>query len=168
VTKVDNITDMANKQVGTASGTAVIVNKKARFNYDIIETYEAGLVLTGTEVKSLRAGRASVGEAYVRVIRSQAWLVGATIATYENAGKNNHDPDRDRKLLLHRREINRLSGKVMEKGLTIVPLKIYFGPRGYAKILVGLARGKAVHDKRRAIKDRDMRRDVERQMRKYH
>lgn len=145
----------------------MITNKKARFNYDIIETYEAGLVLTGTEVKSLRSGQASLTEAYVRIIGQEAWLVGATISQYDKAGPNNHDPDRRRKVLLHKRELDRLMGKVRERGFTIVPLKLYFSARGYAKTLIGLAKGKAVHDKRKTIKDRDMRRDMDRQVRKY-
>lgn len=144
-----------------------IVNKKARFNYDIIETYEAGLILLGSEVKSLRAGHATLSEGYVRFIDDAPWLIGANIAQYDKAHQQNHDPDRSRKLLIHRREIKRWLGKVKEKGLTIVPLKLYFNARGFAKLQIGLAKGRAVHDKRRQIKDRDQRRDLERQSRKY-
>lgn len=158
---------MSGKQGNKSTSTPTVTNKKARFNYDVIETYEAGLILEGSEVKSLRQGMASLGEAYVRIIADEAWLVGATISPYEQAGRDNHDPDRRRKVLLHRREIKRLLGKVREKGLTIVPLKLYFSGRGYAKLLIGLARGKAVRDKRRHIRDRDVKRDMARQMKKY-
>jgi SsrA-binding protein len=157
---------MADKQDHTVRHAA-ISNKKARFNYDILETCEAGLILVGSEVKSLRAGQASIEEAYVRFIEEKPWLVGATISPYEKAHQENHDPNRPRQLLMHRREIHRWLGKVKERGLTIVPLKLYFGPRGFAKVQVALAKGKAMHDKRKQIRDRDMRRDLDRQMRKY-
>lgn len=163
----DNITVMAKRQDDKPSGRASIVNRKARFNYDIIETYEAGLVLVGSEVKSLRSGSASLTEAYVRIIAGQPCLIGANIPPYAQAGRDNHVPDRRRKLLLHAREINKLTGAVAERGFTIVPLKLYFNARGYAKLQIGLAKGKTTHDKRRQIRDRDMRRDTDREMRRY-
>jgi SsrA-binding protein len=144
-----------------------IINRKARFEYEILETFESGLVLTGTEVKSLRLGQGSIAESFVRVRNEEAWLLGAFIAPYEQAGKQNHEPTRTRKLLLHRREIHRLMGKVQEKGLTIIPIKLYFCKRGLAKLEIGLARGKTLHDKRDQIRKRDMDRQVARDLRKY-
>ena len=155
------------KSIGKTVRTPSIVNKKARFDYDILETFEAGLVLVGSEVKSVRAGQASIAEAFVRISNEQAYLQGSFVAPYEQAGQFNHDPNRLRKLLLHRREIKRLMGKVQEKGLTIIPLKLYFNKRGFAKIEVGLARGKTLHDKRDSIRKRDMDRQVARDLRKY-
>ncbi len=145
-----------------------IENKKARFNYEFLEKYEAGLALLGTEVKSLRQGKASIAEAFIRITeKPEAFLIKAFIAPYEQAGKNNHDPNRPRKLLLHKREINRLMGKVKEKGLTIVPVKIYFNDRGIAKLQIALARGKANYDKREKIRKRDLDRQTAREARKY-
>jgi len=158
---------MTDNQVNKPGGQVSIVNRKARFNYDIIETYEAGLILAGSEVKSLRQGSASLNEAYVRIIRGEPYLVGANISAYDHASRDNHDPDRNRKLLLHAREIKRLMGKVTEKGFTIVPLKLYFNARGYAKVQIGLAKGKSAYDKRRQIRERDTRREMQRVMRKY-
>ena len=144
-----------------------IVNKKARFNYHILERIEAGIALTGTEVKSLREGRASLDEAYARIVDGEAWLVGCSIEPYRHAGPHNHDPVRKRKLLLHRREINRLLSRVTQKGLTLVPLSIYFNRRGLAKVELALARGRSAHDKRRQIKERQLRREIERVQRRY-
>ena len=144
-----------------------ILNRKVRFDYDILETFEAGLMLVGSEVKSLRAGQASIAESFVRINREEAWLQGAFINPYEQAGKANHDPIRLRKILLHKREINRLMGKVKEKGLTIIPLKLYFNKRGLAKIEIGLAKGKTTHDKRDQIRKRDLDRQVARDLSKY-
>jgi len=145
-----------------------ILNKKARFEYDILETYEAGLILVGSEVKSLRAGQASIAEAFIRLRNQAAWLVGSFIAPYEQAGKQfNHDPDRERQILLHKREILRLMGKVKEKGFTVIPTKLYFNKRGLAKLEIGLAKGKTLHDKRDTIRKRDMDRQMARDMRKY-
>jgi len=150
------------------STTPTIENKKARFNYEFLEKYEAGLALLGSEVKSLREGKASIAEAFVRINNNnEAYLIKAFIAPYEQAGRNNHDPNRPRKLLLHKREINRLMGRVNEKGLTIVPVKIYFNERGLAKIQIALARGKANYDKREKIRKRDIERQTARDMRKY-
>ena len=136
-------------------------NRRARHDYQLLDRVEAGVVLTGTEVKSLRAGRATLGQAYAEVRDGEAWLVGAEIATYEQGNRANHEPARTRKLLLHRREIDRLYGQVREKGLTLVPTKLYFKD-GRVKVELALARGKDVRDKRRAVADRDAKRQIER------
>jgi SsrA-binding protein len=145
-----------------AKGEKLITeNRKARHDYNLVERFEAGLVLTGSEVKSLREGRASLQQAYADVRDGEAWLIGAHIDTYDQAGLANHDPARDRKLLLKRREIESLYGKVREKGLTLVPTKLYFRD-GRAKVEVALGRGKDVRDKRRDIAKRDADRQIER------
>ncbi|CAN5732583.1 SsrA-binding protein SmpB [soil metagenome] len=142
----------------------VAVNRRARHEYEISDTFEAGIVLTGTEIKSIRAGKANLADAYARVEKGEAWLVGAHIAPYEAGNRYNHEPRRDRKLLLHRSEINQLMGRAAAKGLTVVPLRLYLTDKGRAKLELGLARGKQLHDKRRAIAERDMRRNLEREM----
>jgi SsrA-binding protein len=145
-----------------AAGEKLITdNRKARHDYHFVERYEAGLVLSGSEVKSLREGRASLQQAYADVRDGEAWLIGAHIDTYDQAGIDNHDPVRDRKLLLKRREIDSLYGKVREKGLTLVPTRMYFKD-GRAKVEVALARGKDVRDKRRDIAKRESDRQIER------
>jgi len=137
-------------------------NKKAYFDYEILDKLEAGLVLTGSEVKSIRDGKVSIREAYAKIRGGEAWVVGMDISTYPQAGPyNNHEPRRARKLLLHRREIRRLVGKIREKGLTLVPLALYF-KEGLAKLEIGLGRGKAKYDKRQAIQDREAKRDLRR------
>jgi SsrA-binding protein len=136
-------------------------NRKARHEYQLFERYEAGLVLTGTEVKSLRDGRASLQQAYADVRDGEVWLVGAHIDEYGHGNMQNHEPGRDRKLLLHRKEIATLIGKVKERGLTLVPTKLYFKD-GRAKVELALARGKDVRDKRRDIAKRDADRQIER------
>jgi SsrA-binding protein len=136
-------------------------NRKARHEYQLLDRVEAGLVLTGTEVKSLRDGRAVLGQAYADVRDGEAWLHGAEIATYDQGNRANHEPTRSRKLLLHRREIDRIYGQIREKGLTLVPTRLYFKD-GRVKIELALARGKDVRDKRRAVADRDAKRDMER------
>ena len=147
-----------------AKGEKLITdNRKARHDYHLVERFEAGLVLTGSEVKSLRAGRASLQQAYADVRDGEAWLIGAHIDTYDQAGLANHDPVRDRKLLLRRREIESLFGKARERGLTLVPTKMYFKD-GRAKVEVALARGKDVRDKRRDIAKRDSDRQIEREL----
>jgi SsrA-binding protein len=120
----------------------VALNRKARHNYTITDTFEAGLVLTGTEIKSVRAGKANLSDAYARVERGEAWLVGAHIAPFEQGNRYNHEPKRDRKLLLHRAEIDQLMGRAAAKGLTIVPLRLYINDKGRAKIELGMGRGK--------------------------
>lgn len=136
-------------------------NRRARYEYHLLDRFEAGVVLTGTEVKSLRDGRVDLGRAYADVRDHEVWLVGAHISPYEQGTVGSHDPDRDRKLLLHRREIASLIGKVKEKGLTLVPTRLYFKD-GRVKIEVALARGKELRDKRRDLAKRDADRQIER------
>ena len=142
-------------------------NRKARHDYHLLERFEAGIVLTGSEVKSLRQGQVSLQQAYADVREGEAWLIGAHIDTYDQAGIQNHEPERDRKLLLHREQIDELLGKTKSKGLTIVPLRLYLS-RGRAKLELGLARGKAHHDRRREIADRDAQRDIQRELADAH
>jgi SsrA-binding protein len=137
----------------------VAVNRRARFEYAVEETLEAGIVLTGTEIKSIRAGRANLAEAYARIERGEAWLIGAHIAPYEQGNRNNHEPTRTRKLLLHRDQIAELAGRTQAKGFTLVPLKLYIRD-GMAKLELGIARGRKAHDKRRVIAERDVRREL--------
>jgi SsrA-binding protein len=145
-----------------AGGTKPIAeNRRARHDYHLLERFEAGLVLTGTEVKSLREGHATLQRAFADVRGGEVWLVGAHIPEYAQGNLANHDPDRDRKLLLHRREIASLVGKVQERGLTLIPTRLYWKD-GRAKVEVALARGKEARDKRRDIADRDARRQIER------
>jgi len=139
----------------------VAVNRRARHQYAIDETLEAGLALTGTEIKSIRAGRVNLAEAYARIERGEAWLIGAHIAPYEQGNRNNHEPTRTRKLLLHRDQIAELLGRTQAKGFTLVPLKLYIR-NGMAKLELGIGRGKKAYDKRRTIAERDARRDLER------
>ena len=134
-------------------------NRRARFNYEIGETFEAGLALTGTEVKSLRGGKATIAEAYADSRGGEIWLVNANIPEYVQAGRLNHAPKRARKLLLHRRQINKLIGAVEREGMTLVPLKLYFNDKGRAKIELALARGKKLHDKRETEKKRSWERE---------
>jgi SsrA-binding protein len=145
-----------------AAGTKLIAeNRRARHDYHLLDRFEAGLVLTGTEVKSLREGRASLQRAFGDVRGGEVWLVGAHIPEYAQGNIANHDPDRDRKLLLHKREVSTLIGKVQERGLTLVPTRLYWR-NGRAKVELALARGKEARDKRRDIADRDARRQIER------
>ena len=139
----------------------IVDNRRARHDYHLLDRYEAGIVLTGTEVKSLRDGRASLQQAYADVRGGEAWLVGAHISVYEQGNIANHDPDRDRKLLLHKKELASLAGKVAQRGLTLVPTKLYF-KNGRAKVELALARGKEQRDKRRDIAQREAARDMER------
>jgi SsrA-binding protein len=139
-------------------------NRKAHHNFEILETYEAGMVLRGTEVKALRDGRADLKESYARIEGNEAWLLGCHISPYAQGNRANHDPLRPRKLLLHRGEINRLLGKIMEKGLTLVPLRLYF-KEGRAKVELGLARGRKILDKRQVIREREERREMDREIR---
>jgi SsrA-binding protein len=139
----------------------VATNRRARHDYHIDETFEAGMVLTGSEVKSLRAGRASLTEAYARVADGEVWLENLHIPPYSHSTAGSYDPRRPRKLLLHRREIDRLVGRTQERGLTLIPLRLYFR-HGLAKLQLGVGRGKARHEKRRAIADREHRREMER------
>ncbi|MFQ5521708.1 MAG: SsrA-binding protein SmpB [Candidatus Methylomirabilia bacterium] len=149
----------------TAQERVVATNRRAWYDYEIQETYEAGLVLRGTEVKSLREGKANLKESYARVEGNELWLVGCHISPYHHGTDANHDPDRTRKLLLARREINRLMGKTMERGLTLIPLRLYFTERGRAKLELGLARGKRLRDKRRTIREREARQEIDKALR---
>jgi len=142
----------------------VALNRKARHDYTITDTFEAGLVLTGTEIKSVRAGKVNLSDAYARVEKGEAWLLGAHIAPFEQGNRYNHEPRRDRKLLLHRTEIDQLMGRAAAKGLTVVPLRLYINDRGRAKVELGLARGKQLHDRRRDLAERQSRRDIEREL----
>ncbi|MGB8998307.1 MAG: SsrA-binding protein SmpB [Pseudolabrys sp.] len=140
-------------------------NRKARFNYAIGETFEAGIVLTGSEVKSLRAGKATIAESYADARAGELWLINSNIPEYLQASRFNHTPKRPRKLLLQKREINRLVGAVEREGMTIVPLKLYFNEKGRAKVEIALARGKKLHDKRETLKKRSWERERGRLMR---
>jgi SsrA-binding protein len=139
--------------------SSIARNKRARFDYEILETWEAGIVLTGTEVKSLREGKANIGDAYGVVRDGEIYLINMHVSPYERGGYANHEPDRTRKLLLHRKEIRRLIGAVERQGLTLIPLELYF-KNGVAKVAIALGKGKKLHDKR----DTERRRDAEREM----
>jgi len=140
-----------------------IINRRARHEYHILETFEAGIILFGPEVKSIRLGQANLAEAHCIIRNERIMLVGCHISAYKPAALNNPgDPARTRELLLHKREIDRLTGKLKEKGLALVPLKLYFNARNFIKIEIGLARGKKMHDKRRDMKERDIKRDLQR------
>ncbi len=158
-----------NKKKKNDPGAGVLAtNRKAQRDFHILEKIEAGIVLTGTEVKSVKQGHASIQEGYVHIDdRMEAWLIGCTIQPYDHGNIFNHNTTRERKLLLHRKEIERLYGKIREKGLTIVPLKIYL-VRGKVKIRIGLAKGKNVVDKRDTIKQRESDRDTQRAMRNHN
>ena len=147
-----------------AGEKVIATNRKAFHNFSILETYEAGLVLRGTEVKSLREALVNFKDCYAAIDNGEAWLIGCHITPYHHGSDANHDPERKRKLLLHRREIGRLLGKVAERGLTLVPLRLYF-KEGRAKIELGLARGKKLYDKRAAIRERDERREIAKEAR---
>jgi SsrA-binding protein len=151
----------------TAAGQKVIsVNKKARHLYEFIDKYEAGVSLTGSEVKSLVDGQVAFKDGYVKFQNGEAWLVGVHIAPYENAGQDQHDPERPRRLLLHKYEIANMVAKVEQKGLTVVPTKVYFS-NGKIKVEIAVSRGKKVYDRRDELKRRDIERDTKRQLRDY-
>ena len=156
---------MAGKPDKADDFKVVVVNKKARFEYEILDVFEAGLVLTGNEIKSIRTGEISLAEAYVRPQAEELLLIGANIKEYKHSSAAEYDPVRKRKLLLHKREIRKLSAKVEQKGLTIVPLRVYL-KGGKAKLEIALARGKAAPDKRRTVMDREMRREAQRAMKR--
>jgi SsrA-binding protein len=139
----------------------IAVNRRARHDYSIEETFEAGMVLSGSEVKSLRDGKANLKDSHVRIQNDEAWLWNAHISPYGPASQFSHEPTRSRKLLLHRHEIERLDGKVKERGLTLIPLRLYF-KRGRVKVEVALARGKKLHDKRASIREREVEREMQR------
>ena len=153
------------KQKDDGNRRIVADNRKARHDYFFEEVIEAGLVLTGTEVKSLREGRANIAESYASEENGELWLINANIPQYSAGNRNNHEPRRHRKLLLHRRQIDRLIGAVQRQGMTLVPLKLYFNDRGLVKLELALARGKKIHDKRQVARDRDWARQKARLMR---
>jgi SsrA-binding protein len=153
---MSKVKDKAEKVIAT--------NRKAFHDYTIEEKFEAGIVLKGTEVKSLREGKVNLRDSYARVDRNEIFLVHCHISPYSHGNIMNHDPLRPRKLLLHRKEINKLLGKTQQKGLTLVPLRIYFSPRGQAKVEIGVAKGKKLYDRREAIKEREAGREMERAM----
>jgi SsrA-binding protein len=140
-------------------------NRRARFEYEVIDTLECGIALVGSEVKSLRVGKMTLEEAYGRVKDSEVWLIGCDIPEYEKANRMNHEPKRPRKLLLHRREVRKFANRALEQGLTLVPLKMYF-KKGRAKVLMGLCKGRKLYDKRETLKKRDVKRDIDRAMRR--
>ncbi|MDX2083837.1 MAG: SsrA-binding protein SmpB [Candidatus Melainabacteria bacterium] len=144
----------------------VASNRKAYHEYHIVDTYQAGLVLTGTEIKSIRAGKLSINEGFARLDKGELWLYGMTISPYQQGSYNNHEPDRPRKLLLRRDEIRKLIGKMQEVGLTLVPLKLYF-VRCWVKVELGLCKGKKLYDKRETKRSQDTRREIERAMKQY-
>ena len=142
----------------------ITLNRRARHEYSIEDSMEAGIVLTGTEIKSIRANKVNLTDAFARIDKGEAWLVGAHIAPWEGGNRENHEPKRDRKLLLHRGQIDQLLGRTKAKGLTQVPLKLYITERGKAKLELGLGKGKQLYDRRREIADRDAKRDIEREL----
>jgi SsrA-binding protein len=143
----------------------IAVNRRARHEYDVLETMECGIVLVGSEVKSLRTGKLSLEEAYGRVRDGEVWLIGCDIPEYAQANRLNHEPKRPRKLLMHRREVRKFANRAYEHGLTLVPLRMYF-KEGRAKVLMGLCRGRKLHDKRETIKKADVQRELQRAMRR--
>jgi SsrA-binding protein len=147
-------------KAATPTETLVGENKKARFHYEILDRFEAGLVLLGTEVKVLRKGQLSLDEAYARFDGDELFLLGATIPEYSHGNLRNHEPKRKRKCLLHSRELRKLKAQAQIKGLTIVPLRVYFGVRGFAKITLGVGKGRKLHDKREHLKDREAKREL--------
>ena len=143
-----------------------IINRKASFDYDILETFEVGIVLKGTEIKSIREGRTNLKDSYAIIRNNELFLLNMHISNYEKGNIFNHDETRTRKLLMHKKEINKLSGKLEQGGLTLIPLKLYF-KKNKAKILLGLAKGKKSYDKREAIKKKDMEREIRKEMKQY-
>jgi len=141
-------------------------NKKAYFDYQILEKYEAGLVLTGSEVKALREGNCNLKDSYARIREGELWLIGVSIGSYKNASDGGHEPERPRKLLMHRFEIKKVHRKVTEKGFTLIPLRMYF-KKGIAKVEIGLAAGKKEYDKRETITQRDQKRELDRLQKKF-
>jgi len=151
---------MASQVDGDGGDRTIATNRRARHEYHILETVEAGLVLRGTEVKSLRAGGVNFKDSYATIRSGEGWLLGCHINPYSHGTDANHEPERDRKLLLHRRELGRLTGKIAERGLTLIPLRMYF-KRGRVKVELGLGRGKKLHDKRATIRERDTQREMD-------
>jgi SsrA-binding protein len=157
---------MAKRAKRKAAPGDVATNRQASYRYHFLERFECGIVLTGTEVKALREGKAQLKDSYAAIRDGEVWLIGTYIPPYTPASRENHEPERPRKLLLHRSEIERLTGKIRERGLTLVPTRMYFaGDSGRAKVELALARGKDVHDKRETIRKREMVREVQRELR---
>ncbi len=157
---------MARPKPATFDKTKVVAdNRRARFDYEIDTVYEAGIALTGTEVKSLRFGEGSIAESYAEVKGDEIWLINSNVPEFAHGNRFNHEPKRPRKLLLHEREIRKLHGAVARDGMTLVPLTVYFNARGRAKVELALAKGRKAHDKREHIKERDWKRDAARIMR---
>ena len=155
---------MAKKKGATSSTPPSIFNRKARHEYELLDEYEAGIVLTGTEVKSLRSGKANIQDAFATVREEELWLHNLYISEYKAGNRFNHEPKRQRKLLLHKREIRKLIGLLEQKGLTLIPLSLFFNAKGLAKIKLAIGRGKKAHDKRASKKDRDWKRQKSRIM----
>jgi len=145
----------------------VATNRKAKRDYEILETYEAGIELKGTEVKSIRNGRININDSFIREKRGELYLVGAHISPYEQGNIFNHDPLRDRKLLLHKKEIHRIITKMKEKRLTVVPLKVYFNKRGKVKVEIAVAKGRKAYEKKQKIKERDIEREMQAELKKW-
>jgi SsrA-binding protein len=145
----------------------IAVNRRARFDYEIQDTFEAGLQLVGTEVKSLREGKANIAESYVSPEKGEVWLINADIPPFSHGNRHNHEPRRPRKLLLHKKEMSKLAGAVQREGMTIVPLRLFFNARGLAKLQIGLAKGKKTVDKRETKKERDWNRAKQRILKNY-
>lgn len=150
----------SDKNKNSSNGKVVAQNRKARFSYEVLETFEAGLVLKGTEAKSIRDAKISIDEAYAKISGDEVFLVGAHVQEYVFANRMNHEPTRRRKLLLHRREIRKIKVALEQKALTLIPLEVHFSPRGWAKIKLGLCKGKKVHDKRETLKKKSDRREM--------
>jgi SsrA-binding protein len=155
-----------NKKGEQTQSQTITENRKARHRFEIVEQVECGMMLKGTEVKSLRQGKISLDEAYVRVRAGELWLVGADIPEYSQATIWNHDPKRPRKLLVHKKQLDKLIARAKEKGLTLIPLRMYFNDRGIAKAMVGVGRGKKMFDKRDSLKKEDVKRQIDRQMKR--
>jgi SsrA-binding protein len=156
---------MSKKKAADDNSKLIAENRKARYAYAIGETLEAGIMLTGSEVKSLRGGHSTIAESYAHAKDGELWLVNSYIPEYLQANRQNHAPKRTRKLLVHKREVNKLAAAIQREGMTIIPLKMYFNAKGKAKLLLGLAKGKKLHDKRETEKERDWSRDKARLMR---
>ena len=145
----------------------ITVNRKAFHEYEIIEKYDAGIMLLGSEIKSIREGKVNLKDSYIEIKLQEAFLVGAHISAYSNASYNNHEPERVRKLLLHKQELRKLDRKVKTRGVTIIPLRLYFTPKGLVKAEIALAKGKRIYDKKQVIKEKDIRREMDREMKRY-
>ncbi len=157
----------AAKKTTDSAAKTIAENRRARIRFEIIEKLECGIVLHGSEVKSLRNGQLSLDEAYVRYKNNELWLVGADISEYRQANIWNHDTQRMRKLLVHARQLKKLANRALERGLTLVPLRMYFNERGIAKVMVGVGRGKKLHDKRESLKTADVKRQLDRATKRY-